>query len=217
MYHQSSFVDANNSYVDVARSFHMRSVSANPSSYYVQKPMQNNLHASNNFSNLQHAYSNSHASATPEIHMPMNNMMSSVNQYETSNVSNFNSTSESVSRFYSSANHSQYVGSPSNMPMDREIGHATASNLANYSQPSYGTTFVTNFSAPYVTSEIHNLVPHLHNGYSRISENSIGAHVPSSSVVVPMEQAIGRKTLQQNSRSLMLFNWNYNNGPMILI
>ena len=101
MYPKSIYVDANCSSVDVARSFDMRSVSASPSSYYVQKPMQNNLHASNNFSNLQHVYSNSHASATPEIHMPMNNIMSSVNQHETPNVSNFSSTSESVSPLYS--------------------------------------------------------------------------------------------------------------------
>ena len=161
MYHQSIYVDANCSSIDVARSFDMRSVSASPSSYYVQKPMQNNLHASNSFSNLQHAYSNSHASVTPETHMPMNNMTSSV--YETPNIRNFNSTSESVSPFYSSANHSQYVGSPSNMPMDREIGHATASNLANYSQPSYATPFGTNSLAPYATSEIHNSAPHLQN------------------------------------------------------
>ena len=109
MYPQSVYVDANCSFVDVARSFDMRSVSANPSSYYVQKPMQNNLHASNNFSNLQHAYSNSHASATPETHMPMNNMMSSDNQHDTPNVINFNSMQESVSPFYASANYSQYV------------------------------------------------------------------------------------------------------------
>ena len=70
------------------------------------------------------------------------------------------------------------------MPIDREIGHVTTRNLANYSQPSYATTYVTNFSAPYATSEIHNSVPHLHNGYSRISGNSVGAHVPSSSVAV---------------------------------
>ena len=160
MYHQSPFVDANNSSVNVARSFDMRSVSASPSFYYVQKPMQNNLHASNNFSNLQPVYSNSHASATPETHMPMSNMTSSV--YETPNVRNFYSTPESVSSFYSSANNSQYVVSPSNMPIDREIGCATASSLANYPQLSYATPYVTNFSAPYATSEIHNSVPHLH-------------------------------------------------------
>lgn len=46
--------------------------------------MQNNLHASTsyNFSNIHHMYSNSHASATTQIHMPMNNMMSFVIQFE---------------------------------------------------------------------------------------------------------------------------------------
>ena len=91
---------------------------------------------------------------------------------------------ESVSPFYSSANYSQYEGSPSNMPIDREIGRATTSSLANYSQQSYATPFVTNFLSPYATTEIHNSASHLHNGHSRISGNSIGAYVPSSSVVV---------------------------------
>ena len=94
--------------------------------------MQNNSYADHyNFSNLQHVYSNSHASATPEIHGPMNNMTSSVYSYETPNVRSFNYMQESVSDFYTSANSSQYVGLPLNMPMDREIGHATSSYLAN--------------------------------------------------------------------------------------
>jgi hypothetical protein len=141
--------------------------------------MQNNLHA---FSNLQQL-SNSHASATPEIHMPMNNMTSSVSLYETPNVRNFSSMQDSVSSSYSSVNSSQYMVSALNMPMDREIVHATASYLANYSQPSYATSFVTNYSAPYATSGIHNSAPHLYNGYSRINGNSIGTYVPSSSTV----------------------------------
>ncbi|KAK1678547.1 hypothetical protein QYE76_039395 [Lolium multiflorum] len=36
--------------------------------------------------------------------------------------------------------------------------------------------------APYATGDIHNSAPHLHNGYSRISGNSLEAQVPSSSV-----------------------------------
>src|SRR3990170_4742677 len=86
---QSPRVDANNAYV-VARSFNEHNVSASPSfinyaSNYAQQPIQNNLRASTsyNFSNMQHMYPNSHASATPQIYMPMNNMMSSVNQVET--------------------------------------------------------------------------------------------------------------------------------------
>jgi hypothetical protein len=96
---QSPYVDANYYYVDVARSFDMRSVSASPSSNYVQAPMQNNLHASTSykFSNFQHVYSNSHALGTPKIHMSMNNMMSLINQYETPAVRNFNSIQSSVS------------------------------------------------------------------------------------------------------------------------
>ena len=215
MYPQSVYVDANCSSVDVARSFDMRSVSANPSSYYVQKPMQNNLHVSNNFSNLQHAYSNSHASATPESHMPMNNMTSSV--YETPNVRNFNSTSESVSPFYSSANNSQYMVSPSNMPIDREIGRATTSSLANYPQLSYDTPYVTNFSAPYATSEIHNSAPHLQNGYSRISGNSIGAHVPSSSVVVACGTNDWKENLAAEFKKLNALHLELQQRPMILL
>ena len=55
---QTSYVDANYAFVDVARSYDMSTVSASPSSYFVQKPMQNNLYASThyNFSNLQHVY-----------------------------------------------------------------------------------------------------------------------------------------------------------------
>ena len=95
---QSSYVDANNCYPDVARFFHMHTVLASPSSYYVQTPIQNNLHASTSydFSNLQHINSYSHASAAPEFHMPMNNVMSSVSHYETPNVTNFNIMQESV-------------------------------------------------------------------------------------------------------------------------
>ena len=136
---QSSYVDVDYSYVDVARSFDMCTVSASPSFYYVQKPMQNNLHASTHLSNLQHVNSNSHASATPEIHMPMNNMTNSVNPHETRDFRNFNGMQPSVSSLYSSANNLQSLDSSSNMPMDREIGHATTSHLLNYSQSSYAT------------------------------------------------------------------------------
>jgi hypothetical protein len=181
---QSSFVDANNSYAEVARFFDMSTVSASPNSYYMQTPMQNNLHPSTYYdsSNLQHVYANSHASGTPEVHMPMNNVMSSANQHETSNVINFNSMQNNASSFYSSANNLQYFGSPIHMPMDRATGDSTTSYLANYSQPSY-TPYVTNFSAPYATSDIHNSAIHLHTACSRISENSIEAHVPSSNTV----------------------------------
>jgi hypothetical protein len=127
--------------------------------------MQDNLHT---FSNLQQL-STSHASATPEVHMPMNNMMSSVNEYEIPNVRNFSSMQDSVSSFYSSVD-TQYMVSDLNMPMDREIGHASTSYLANYSGPSYVAPYVINFLAPYATGDTHNSAPHLHNGYSRIME-----------------------------------------------
>ena len=106
---QFPFVDANNLYV-VAGSPNEHNVSASPSfinhaSNYAQGPMQNNFHASNSydFSNVQHMYPNSHASATPQIHMPMNNMMGLVNQFETPHAKISNSIQESVSPFYSSA------------------------------------------------------------------------------------------------------------------
>ena len=66
---QFTYADANNAYV-VARSSNEHNVSASPSfinhaSNYVQEPMQQNLHASTsyNFSNMEHMYTNSHASA----------------------------------------------------------------------------------------------------------------------------------------------------------
>ena len=128
---QFTYVDANNAYV-VARSSNEHNVSASPSfinnvSNYVQQPIQNNLHASTsyNFSNMQHMYPNSHASATPQIYMPMNNMMSSVNQVETPHVETFNGMQHSVLSFYSSATNLQHVNP--NMPVDRGIVHATTS------------------------------------------------------------------------------------------
>ena len=122
---QFTYVDANNAYV-VARSLNEHNVSASPSfinhaSNYVQGPMQQNIHDSTsyNFSNMQHMYPNSHASATPQIYMPMNNMMSSVNQVETPYVGTSNGMQQSVSSFYSSANNLQCVNP--NVPMDRAI------------------------------------------------------------------------------------------------
>ena len=38
------------------------------------------------------------------------------------------------------------------------------------------------FRSPYATGEIHNSASPLHNGYSRISGDSAGAHMPPSSV-----------------------------------
>ena len=169
---QFPFVDANNSYV-VARSPNEHNVSASPSfinhaSNYAQGPMQNNLHASNSydFSNVQHMYPNSHALATPQIHMPMNNMMSLVNQFETPHVKLPNSTLESVSPFYSSATNVQCTNPT--MQMNERIGHASTGYSASYSQPSYATPHVSNFSAPYTTIDALNSAPHLH-GHSGIS------------------------------------------------
>jgi hypothetical protein len=115
--------------------------------------------------------------------MPMNNVMNSANQYETPNIINFNDMQNYVSPFCSSANNLEYFGSPLHMPIDRDISHDTTSCLNNYSQPSYVAPYVTNFSAPYATPNIHYSAAHLHNTYSRISENSIEDHVPSSNTV----------------------------------
>jgi hypothetical protein len=169
------YVDASYCYTDITRSFDIHTASASPSSYYVQELMQN--------SNFQHVNSNLHASANPEIHMPMNNMMNYVSQYETPNVINFNSMQNNVSFFYPSANNLQFFASPSHVPMDNAADYGTTSYLANYSEPSYVTPYVTNFSAPYVTSDIHNSTAHLHSTYGRISENSIEDDVPSSNTV----------------------------------
>jgi hypothetical protein len=109
--------------------------------------------------------------------------MNLVNQYETPNVTNFNNIQNNVSPFYSSANNLQFFASPSHMPMDSATCYGTSSYLANYSEPSYVTLYVTNFLAPYATSDIHNSATHLHTACSRISENSIGAHVASSDTV----------------------------------
>jgi hypothetical protein len=145
----------------------MSTVSASPNSYYVQTPMQKNLHPLIYYdsSNLQHAYANSHASATPEVHMPMNNVMSSVNQYETSNGINFSIMQNSVSPFHSWVNNLQYFGSPSHMPMNREISHDT-SCLNNYLQPLYAAPYATNFPASYATPDIYYSAAHLHSTYS---------------------------------------------------
>jgi hypothetical protein len=70
-------------------------------------------------------YPNSHASATPQIVMPMNNMVSSVNKFETPHVRISNAMQESVSPFYSSASNVQYTNPT--MPMNERIGHATTS------------------------------------------------------------------------------------------
>ena len=171
---KSPFVDANNPYV-VARSPNKHNVSASPSfinhaSIYAQGPMQNNFRASNShdFSNIRHMYPNSHTSATPQIHMPMNNMMGLVNQFETPHVKISNSIQKSVLLFYSSATNLQYVNPT--LLMDRRIGHTATSYSASYSQTSYATPHVSNFSAPYTTIDAHSSALHLH-GHSRISEN----------------------------------------------
>src|SRR3954471_5563981 len=113
---QFTYVDAYNSSV-VARSPYEHDVSASPSfinysSNCVQQPVHNNLYASSSsFSNMQHMYSNPHASATPQIHMPMNNMISSVDRIETPHVGTFNNMQQSVSTFYSPTPNFQYVNS----------------------------------------------------------------------------------------------------------
>ena len=87
---------------------------------------------------------------------------------------------ESVSPFYSSATDLQYVNPT--FPMDGRIVHSTTSYSASYSQPSYATPHISNFSAPYATVDVHNSAPHLH-GHSRISEKNSGVHMPSSNIV----------------------------------
>src|SRR3954471_19017387 len=109
---------------------------------------------------MKHMYPNSHASVAPQTYMPMNNMLSSVNQVETPYVGDFSNIQQSVSPFYPSASNMQYVNSSMNTPMEREIGHATTSYLANYPQPPYATSYVTNVSSSCATGEIHNLAPH---------------------------------------------------------
>ena len=205
---QFPFVDANNPYV-VAGSPNEHNVSASPSfinhaSNYVQGPMQNNLHVSNSykFSNMQHMYPNSHASETPQIHMPMSNMMSSINQFETPQVRISNAIQESVSPFYSSAANVQY--SNPTMPMNERIGHATNGYLASYSQPSYATPHVSNSSAPYTTVDAHNSASHL-PGYSRMNVNFTGAVVPN---IVEDEVVVAALKSLAKIRELVLFALN---------
>src|ERR1041385_8943400 len=168
MYHQSPYVEANNSYV-VARSPNEHVASASSSfintSNHVQQPVHPNPYASNpSSSNMQHMYLNSHASATPEIYMPMNNMLSSVNQVETPHVGNLNNMQQSVSPFYSLAPNLKYVNSSLNMPTDMGIGHATTSYLANYPQPSCSASHNINCSTSYA-----NICNSAHFGdYSRV-------------------------------------------------
>ena len=207
---QPPCVDANNSY-GVTRSFNECTLSASPSffnhaSNYVHRPIQSNLHVSTSYdtSNIQHMYPNSHASATPQIYMPMNNIMSSVNHVETPHVGTSNSMQQSVSTFYSSANNLQYVNP--NVPVDRGIGHVTTSYSANYPQTSYATPNATNFLAPYAIVDVHNSAPHLH-GHGRISETSAGAQMPSPTTVAyhvtPTQlQNFGNISLPKESKNI---------------
>ena len=155
--------------------------------------LASNLHATNSydFSNIQHMYPNSHASATPQIHMPLSNMMSSINQFETPQVR----ISNTIQPFYSSVANLQYVNPTS--PMNGRIGHATTSYSASYSQPSYATPHVSNFSAPYTTVDAHNSASHL-PGYSRINVNFTGAVVPN--IVEDEVVVVALKSLAQNKR-----------------
>ena len=207
MYPQYSYVDANYSHVDVARSFDTCTESASTSSYYVQELIQNNIHATNYFSNVQYVDPNSHASAAPANHMPMNNMANLVNQYETPNVRNFNNMQTSVSSFYSSVNNSQYASLSSNMPIDREIGRATTSYMANYSQPSYAAPHASNCSVPCTTTDMHNSAPHPYNDYSRVSKNSVGVNMSLPSVAAygtsPVQvQDFGNTTLPKETKTI---------------
>ena len=126
---------------------------------------------------------NSHASATPQIHMPMNNMMSSVNYYQTSQDENFNSMQRDISAYYSSATNPQYVSSSQNMPMDGRIGHVSRTYPATYSQSPYATAHVTNFPAPYAHVDAHNSASYLTYDHSRMQEISASMHMPSSTSV----------------------------------
>ena len=107
-------------------------------------------------------------------------MVSSVNQYEAPNVRDFDTMQASVSPFYASASNTQYANLSLNMPMDREIGHATTSYLANYLQPSYHAPYATNVSSSCATGEIHNLAPHSRSDHGWISENLTGTHISSN-------------------------------------
>ena len=125
----------------------------------------------------------------------MNNMMSLGNQVETPLVGTSNIMRQSVSPFYSSATNLQYTSSI--MPMDGRIGHATTSYSANYSQPSYATSHLSNFSAPYTTVDVHNSASHL-PGHSRINVNFTGEVVPN---IVEDEVVVAAlKSLAQNKR-----------------
>jgi hypothetical protein len=53
--------------------------------------------------------------------------------------------------------------------MDATIDDTT-SYFTNYSRPSYVATFVTNFSTPYATRDIHNSATHIHNDYNQTSK-----------------------------------------------
>jgi hypothetical protein len=187
---QFNYVDANNTYVNVARFFDKHGVSARPQVFnyesdYAQKLMQTNLHASNYYdaSNRQHMSPNSHALATPQIHMPMNSMMSSVNHYQTSHDWSFNNMQGDVSAYYSSAISPQFASPSENMPMDGKIDHVSVTYPANYSQSTFATAHVTNFSAPYAHVDAHNSASYLTYDHSRMHEISASMHMPSSTSV----------------------------------
>src|SRR4051812_13482007 len=106
--------------------------------------------------------------------MPMSNMVSLVNKFETPHVRISNAMQESVSPFYSSASNVQYTNPT--MPMNERIGHATTSYSASYSQSLYATPHDNNFSAPYTTVDVHNSASDL-PGHSRINVNFTGVVV----------------------------------------
>ena len=213
---QFSYVDSSYSCVNVARSNDMCTVSANPNSYYVQESVQHDLHASANpssyygqrpmhnnpydstfSSNLQHVDLNSHASANPSYYYeqrPMDNMVNSFNQYETPHVSNFNGLQSSVSSICPSAHYLQYVTSPSNMPVDREIGHTTTSYLDHYSQPSY--------AAPYATSDIHDSIPHLYNGSIPCATNVLSSSTAAYDTSPVQVQTFGNMSMPKETKSI---------------
>src|ERR1041385_1404851 len=132
--------------------------------------------------------------------MPMNNMLSLVNQVETHYVGAVSNIQQSVSSLYASASSTQYVNSSMNTPMDREIGHATTSYLANYPQPTYATSYVTNVSSSCATGEIHNSAPHFHSDHGRINENLTGAHVPSCTNAAYGLDSFKKKTFSRFQR-----------------
>lgn len=131
-----------------------------------------------------------HTSAVQQGQMPVSdyrgqtNMVGSASFYGTPHTNDSSNIQQGGLSIYLSADNSQYVVTPQNMPVNEKIGHANSSYQASYSQPSYAAQnanrveFASTFSAPYVNANNHDLASNVHSNYSQVNGNSANIHIP---------------------------------------